>query len=213
MSYRVSGKNLALGRLMVRGKDAEPRLKYLHCGPKGMSVVTNNIVARVSLPEQEKGLPLGTLVYPQSAFDEIKRPAPESDEIVTMPAGEPAVDSPRFMVPRIDEAIWEPTADQPAFLVNGDMLRKMLTVACEVCDDADKTMRLRFDKTSNTIRLDTYRQPGEQEFVGVMKCMTYSGNYIPGTPDSKTPVVESKPVQGNLVLKLSAGRKFRGEGE
>lgn len=51
MSYRVTGKNLAVGRLMVRGKSAEPRLKYLHCGPQGMSVITPTVVARVSLPE------------------------------------------------------------------------------------------------------------------------------------------------------------------
>src|SRR5258708_14392705 len=91
MSYRVNGKNFAVGRLMVRGKDAEKRLKYLHCGPQGMAVVTPTMVARVSLPEKEKGMPLGTLLYPQADIDAIKRPGPESDEIVTLPVGEPEI--------------------------------------------------------------------------------------------------------------------------
>lgn len=212
MSYRVTGKNLAVGRLMVRGKSAEPRLKYLHCGPQGMSVVTPTVVARVSLPEQE-GLPLGALIYPQTDVDAMKRPAPESPEIVTMPEGEPAVDSARYMVPKIEQCLFEADASMPSFIVNGDTLRKLLTVACEVCDDSEKVMRLRYDKVTNSLRIDTYRQPGGQEFVGVMKCMRYTGGYIPGDVAANAPSPEQKPEQGNLVLKMTSGRKFRGEGE
>ena len=212
MSYRVTGKNLAVGRLMVRGKSAEPRLKYLHCGPQGMSVVTPTVVARVSLPEQG-GLPLGALIYPQADVDAMKRPAPESPEIVTMPEGEPAVDSARYMVPKIEQCLFEADASMPSFIVNGETLKKLLTVACEVCDDSEKVMRLRYDKGTNSLRIDTYRQPGDQEFVGVMKCMRYTGNYIPGEPATTAPQVEQAPVQGNLVLKMTTGRKFRGEGE
>lgn len=210
MSYRVTGKNLAVGRLMVRGKSAEPRLKYLHCGPQGMSVVTPTVVARVSLPEQG-GLPLGTLIYPQADVDAMKRPAPE--EIVTMPEGEPAVDSARYMVPKIEQCLFEADASMPSFIVNGDTLRKLLTVACEVCDDSEKVMRLRYDKVTNSLRIDTYRHPGDQEFVGVMKCMRYTGGYIPGDVAANAPFLEQKPEQGNLVLRMTSGRKFRGEGE
>ena len=213
MPYRVNGKNLAVNRLMVRGKNAEPRLKYMHAGPNGTTVVGPAYVARVSLPEQEKGPPLGTLVYSQEAIDGVKRPAPESSEVVTLPPGEPAVDGPRYMVPKMDDQFFPPTDDMPAFVVNGEMLRKMLTVACEVCEDSEKVMRLRYDPKSNRLRIDTYAQPGDQEFVGVMKCMRYTGNYIAGDVDANAPKVEAKPVQGNLVLKMSAGRKFRGEGE
>jgi hypothetical protein len=211
--YKVNGKNLAVNRLMVRGKNAEPRLKYLHCGPKGTAVVGPAYVARVSLPEQEKGQPLGTLVYPQDEIDKLKRPAPESSEVISLPEGEPAVDGPRFMVPKVDEQFFEASADMPSFIVNAEMLRKMLTVACEVCEDSDKVTRLRYHPKTNRLRIDTYAQPGDQEFVGVMKCMKYSGSYIGGDVDADAPKVEQKPVQGNLVLKMSAGRKFRGEGE
>jgi len=218
MSYQVNGKCLAVGRLMVRGKDAEHRLKYLHCGPQGLTVVTPNIVARVSLPEQERlpgqeRLPLGTLLYPQGAIDALKRPAPESKEIVQLPEGEPAVTGPYFLVPQIDKMFPSPQEQTYQFTVNGDLLRKLLTVACEVTNDSEKTMRLRFCKETNSLRIDTYRQPGEQEFVGVIKGMKYIGNFIPGDLQKDTSVVESKPVQGNIVLKPSTGRRFRGENE
>ena len=213
MSYRVNGKCLAVGRLMVRGKDADRRLKYLHCGSQGMTVVTQEVVARVSLPEQEKGLPLGTLLYSQEKIDSIKRPAPESNEVVQLPEGEPAVTGPHYLVPQIDKCFPSPQEQTYAMTVNGDLLRKLLTVACEVCKDSDKTMRLRFCKETNSLRIDTYRQPGEQEFVGVIKGMKYTGNYIPGDASNDVPVVEQKPIQGNIVLSPSTGRKFRGENE
>lgn len=214
MPYKVTGKNLALGRLMVRGKNAEPRLKYLHCNHDGMTVVTPTVVARVTLPDLPgKRTTLGDVLYPQAEIDAMKRPALDSLGIVTMPEGEPAVDSARFMVPRIDQCLLAPDASMPSFVFNGDILKRLLTVACEVCDDNEKVMRLRYDKGTNALRIDTYRQPGEQEFVGVMKCMRYSGSFTPGEPASDAPVTEQKPQQGNLVLKLSTGRKFRGEGE
>jgi hypothetical protein len=212
MSYRVNGKCLAVARLMVRGKNADKRLKYLHCGSQGMTVVTPQVIARVSLPEQEKGLPLGTLIYPQKTIDALNRPAPESNDIVQLPKGEPAVTGPNYLVPSIDKCFPGPQEQTFAMTVNGDLLRKLLTVACEVCNDSDKTMRLRFCQSSNSLRVDTYRQPGEQEFVGVLKGMRYEGNFIPGESGG-SPVIEQKPIQGNIVLKPSQGRRFRGENE
>src|SRR5258708_28150298 len=153
-----------------------------------MAVVTPTMVARVSLPEKEKGMPLGTLLCPQADIDAIKRPGPESDEIVTLPVGEPAVTGPHYLVPKVDECFPTPDMQTHEFTVNGDLLRKLLTVACEVCDDSDKTMRLRFCQASNSLRIDTYRQPGQQEFVGVIKGMNYKGKYIPGDQDADAPV-------------------------
>src|SRR5208282_969531 len=208
MSYRVNGKCLAVGRLMVRGKDADRRLKYLHCGSQGMTVVTQEVVARVSLPEHEKGMPLGTLLYSQEKIDSLKRPAPESNEVVQLPEGEPAVTGPHYLVPQIDKCFPSPQEQTYSFTVNGDLLRKLLTVACEVTNDNEKTMRLRFCPASNSLRIDTYRWPGEQEFVGVIKGMRYDGSFIPGDVQKDAPVVEYKPVQGNLMLMPSTGRSF-----
>jgi hypothetical protein len=213
MSYKVTGKNFAINRLMPRGTGAEPRLRYMHCGPEGTTVVGPAYVARVSLPDKENCVPLGNLVWPQDAVDGIKRPPPESLEVVNLPPGEPAVDGPRFMIPAMTEQFFDPTEDMPSFVVNADMLRKMLTVASEVCEDSDKACRLRYDPKTNRLRIDSYAQPGDQTFVGVMKCMKYSGGYIAGDIVTDASKVEQKPMQGNLVLKMSAGRKFRGEGE
>jgi len=217
MSYKVNGKNLAIGRLMVRGKDpkkAPARLKYLACGPKGTTVVTPSIVARVSLPEAEQGRPLGSLLYTQEELDAIPRPAPESSETVQLPEGQPCVDGPNFMVPKMDSMFFTPTEDMPSFIVNADMLRKLLTVASEVCNDSEKVTRIRFDKTSNSIRLDVYRVPGEQEFTAVMKCMKCGSSNLPGfAVDAPAPLTDEKAVQGSLTLKVESGRKFRGEGE
>lgn len=217
MSYTVNGKNLALGRLMVRGKDpkkAPPRLKYMMCGPKGTTVVTPTVVARVSMPEAEKGRMLGNLLYTQEELDAVKRPAPESEETVQLPEGQPAVDGPNFMVPKSEFLFFTPTEDMPSFVVNADLLRKVLTVASEVCDDADKVTRIRYDKTSNAIRIDVYRTPEKQEFTAVMKCMKCNSTNLPGfAVDAPAPTQATPAEQGTLALRLEAGRKFRSEGE
>lgn len=222
MSYRLNGKNLSVGRLIVRGNDpkkAPPRMKHMIVTPKGSVVVTPSVVARVSLPEgsqfDDAGKPIGSRVYTQEELDSINRPASESSVEVQMPPGEPAVDGPKHMVPKLDEVFFTPTSDMPSFVVNADMLRKLLTVASEVCDDSEKVTRITFDKKANALRLDTYRQPGEQEFCAVMKCMRYKGQYIPGTEDVAVGLDPKgpKPEQQNLVLPVVAGRKFRGEGE
>jgi hypothetical protein len=146
-------------------------------------------------------------------IDDIPRLTPESLEIIQLPAGEPAASGARFLVPNIEKLFPTPQEQTSEFTVNGDLLRRLLTVACEVTNDADKTMRLRFCAASNSLRVDTYRQPGEQEFVGVIKGLKYSGQYIPGGVTEDTPTYEAKPVQGNVTLKAMTGRRFRGENE
>ena len=212
MSYRVNGKNLALGRLMVRGKSADKRMKYLHVGPKGTSVITPNTVARVSLPEETTGIPAA--IIPQALIDEIRSGlTPESEETTLLPEGLPAVTQPDYLVPQIDKCFPAPEYQTAVFTCNGDILRKLLTVACEVSKDSDKTVRLRICGDFNTLRIDTYRQPGDQEFCGVLKGIEYDGDYIPGEPGGKTPKIEKKPTQKTMKLNLNVGRRFRGAGE
>lgn len=220
MSYKLNGKSLSVGRLMVRGKDpkkAPPRMKCMIVGPKGSMVVTPSSIVRVSLPDagsqfDDNGKPLGTRVYSQEELDALQRPQPESTTLVQMPEGQPAVDGPQFMVPKTDDVFFKQTPDMPVFVCNADKLRTLLTIASEVCEDSDKVTRIIFDPKGNQIRLDTYRQPGDQEFCGVLKGVKYSGDYIPNEKEEKA-VVEIKPEQQNLLLPVVAGRKFRGEGE
>lgn len=226
MSYRVNGKNLSVCRLMPRARYSNPdmtekmkRLRYLHVGPKGTSVVTNVLVARVSLPESEKGHKHSHII-PADALNEIDRPAPESTTMVDLPDGPPAITGPHYLVPDIDTCFPGPDAQMAQFTVNGELLRTLLTAACEVCEDSDKVMTLRICHESSKqkgrgtmLRIDTYRQPGEQEFTAILKEMEYKGNYIPGDAPDGVTVVEKKPVQAGIMMPVSEGRRFRGENE
>lgn len=220
MSYRVNGKNLALGRLMVRGKTADKRLKYIHVGQKGTTVITPNLVARVSLPDNSLALPPAMLpaIIPQSDIDKLRGcpgVTPENETVtVEMPKGLPAVTQPEYLVPQVDKCFPAPEHQTATFTCNADLLRKLLTVACEVSKDGDKTVRLRICSDFNTLRIDTYRQPEDQEFCGVLKGIDYDGDYIPGEPPTDAPhKIEKKPMQKALGLKTTVGRRFRGEGE
>jgi hypothetical protein len=209
----VNGKNLAVGRLMPRGKDSDiQRLKYIHVGPKGTTVVGPVVVARVSLPTESVGVETSRII-PQDAFDALDRPAPESDRLIDLPQGLPAVTGPHYLVPQIDRCFPDPQDISATFTCNGELLRKLLTVACEVCKDGDKTVRLRISESMNSMRIDAYRQPGDQEFCGVIKAMEYDGSYIPGELPTGMPKVEKKPQQSGLSLKTATGRRFRGDGE
>jgi hypothetical protein len=212
--YKLNGKNLSLARLIPRGKDADKRLKYLHVNNKGVTAVSPELVARVTLPDGV-AQPQQSVIYPQESLDSIPMGAraPESNELVTLTGDKPAFTGPHYLVPMVDKCFPEPTETTATFTCNGELLRKLLTVACEVCNDSNKTLRLRIVDNGKALRVDTYRQPGEQEFCGVIKPIEYDGDYIPGEIPSGTPKVEKKPQQTGLLLKTSAGRKIRGEGE
>lgn len=214
MSYHVNGKNLSVARLMVRGKDAEKRMKYVHVGPKGTSVITPVVVARVSLPGfLNWKQPFGSAIIPQDKVDALPRVAPESEDVIELPEGAPAITGPHFIVPQIDKCFPEPDHTTGVFTCNGDLLRKLLVVACEVSHDPEKTIRLRICEGLNSLRIDTYRQPGEQEFCGVLKGVVYDGDYIPGEKpnvhDQMFPKLEKKPKQMAMLLRVSSGRKFK----
>lgn len=210
MSYRVNGRNLSVGRLMVRGKEADKRLKYIHVGPKGTSVITPELAARVSLPDYCASTEVAALI-PQGELDALPRVV--GDDTVVLPEGRPAVTQPDYVVPQIDKCFPAPEHQTATFTCNAELLKKLLTVACEVSRDSQKLIRLRLCEDFNALRIDAYRQPGHQEFIAVLKGMDYEGNYIPGELPTNAPKVEKKPVQRALGLKVNVGRRFRGEGE
>ena len=225
-NYQVNGKNLSVCRLMPKARygsqemtDKMRRLRYLHVGPQGTSVVTNMLVARVSLPEASKGHKHSHLV-PADALAGVERPAPESTTLVDLPDGPPAVTGPQYVVPDIDKAF--PSSDRQIaqFTCNADVLRTLLTIACDVSEDADKTVTLRICDTDGkkpwkgrTLRIDSYHQPEDQSFCALMKEIEYDGSYIAGEPVPTTSPVEKKPQQAGVVMQVNEGRRFRGEGE
>ncbi len=206
---KLNGKNLSVLRLLERGKDAVKRLQYLHVGPKGTTVLTPHALCRVSLPKQDSTAP--AILLPRDAIQKLPRLAPENESLVIeCPEGIPAITTPDHAVPEMEKMLLGPGEIDLSFTVNGELLRRMLTIACEVNRDSDKTLRLRVCKKKNLLRIDNYRQPGTQEFVGVIQGMEYDGNYIPGEPETDKDTAEKKPTQAPMVIKVSSGRKFRG---
>lgn len=210
MAYRINGKNLAIARLMPRGKTGDDRLKYLHASSKGVSVISPSVVARVSLPAgQESGL--SATVWPEGTVDELL--AAQAGDLTVeqrVEEGLEAITGPEYLVPQIDKVIPEPEAQDATFTVNAELLIKVLKAACDVTTDADKTVRLRVIEDANQLRIDAYCQPGEQEFVAVVSGMEYTGANIPGDkPTYAPPKAEVKPIQKGLGLKTNTGRRFR----
>jgi hypothetical protein len=143
MAYQVNGKNLSVGRLMVRGKHADKRLKYIHVGPKGTTVIAPEFAARVSLPEYHCSPSEPAAIIPQAQIDTLPRVLPGSDDTVVLPQGLPAVTQPEYVVPQVDKCFPAPEYQTATFTCNGDILRKLLTVACETSKDSQKMLRLR----------------------------------------------------------------------
>jgi hypothetical protein len=219
MGYKVNKKNLAVTRLMPRGPRAEKRLKYMHASAKGTVCLTPAYLVRVGLPEGECQ-PQLPRVYRQEDIDTNQYQTSKyfKDDVFDVGEGRPAGTGPEFLIPRIDDAIPDPADQTASFTCNGETLLKMLKIANEVCTDSEKPVTLRFygndqhptDPTrAAVLRIDTFCQPGEQEFLGVLKGMEYYGNLIPGNRPSDAPVKEEKPRQITETLRVATGRRFR----
>lgn len=210
--YRINGKNLSIARLIPRGKDSDSaRMQYMHASSKGTAIIAPTVVARVSLPPQGPDMDDTPTIWPTEKVDELlaAKGSDVSKDILVEP-GRPAVTGADYMVPKLDPVFPDAQEQSASFTVNAELLLKVLKAACEVTTDAEKAVRLRFCPGRNVLRVDTYRQPGEQEFVAVIQELEYCGENIPGDKPSDAPPVENKPKPAKLgELKVNAGRKFR----
>lgn len=208
MEFTVNGKNLEVGRFMVRGKDADSRLKFLHFSKDGVTSFNPHGIMRVSMPagEAQPALPV---IVPQAEVDKWKL-KPEEKMSVPQDQTEPGVTSPDYLVPNAKTIIPDPETQEMTVCVNGEMLLKMLKTACAVCEDSEKTLKLRYFPKEGKLRIDTYAMPGQQQFCGVLMELDYPGDYVPGDKTGDGPVkVEQAPVQKELALLTEEGRKFR----
>ena len=208
MEFTVNGKNLEVGRFMVRGKDADARLKFLHFSKDGVTSFNPHGIMRVTMPagEAQPALPV---IVPQNEVDKWNL---KSDQKMNIPADvtEPGVTSPDYLVPNVKTIIPDPETQECTITVNGEMLLKMLKAACAFCEDSEKTLKLRYFPKEGKLRIDTYAMPGQQQFCGVLMELDYSGDYVPGDKQGDGPTkVESAPVQKELALLTDEGRKFR----
>jgi hypothetical protein len=208
MEFTVNGKCLEVGRFMVRGKDADARLKFLHFSKDGVTSFNPHGIMRVSMPagEAQPSLPV---IVPQAEVDKWNL-KPEEKMNVAQDITEPGVTSPDYLVPNVKTIIPDPETQEFSITVNGEMLLKMLKTACAVCEDGEKTMKLRYFPKEGKIRIDTYAMPGQQQFLGVLMELDYPGDYVPGDKQGDGPVKVEKPAQQKeLALLTEEGRKFR----
>ena len=206
MTYQLNGKNLAVARMMPRGPKADKRLKYVHVSSRGTACLTPSYLVRVSLPDVDSQ-PTGSVIYPQKMIDEL--PAEHFEHLVrNMPEGKVAVTGPEWFIPKFEQMIPTPQSQTASITLSGELLLKMLKIAVEVSEDSQKTLRLRI--CDGKLRVDNYRQEGDQEFLGVLSEIAYEGGLIPGDVDPDKHVTEVKPMQKAAVLKRSEGRRFRG---
>jgi hypothetical protein len=208
MDFTVNGKNLEVGRFMVRGKDEDSRLKFLHFSKDGVTAFNPHGIMRVSMPagEAQPGVPV---IVPQADVDKWHL---KPDEKMTVPkeVTEPGVTSPDYLVPNVKSIIPDPETQEFSVTVNGEMLLKMLKTACAVCEDSEKTLKLRYFPKEGKVRIDTYAMPGQQQFLGVLMELDYPGGYVPGDKTGDGPPVIEKPAQQKeLALLTEEGRKFR----
>ena len=206
MGFRINKKNLRVTKILPP-KDhpgQNMRLRYMRVDPKGTACVTNEMIARVSLPEASSS-PATILSEAELSAINLRS---ENDDIPYIDSNRPAQTGPHFVCPNLDQAIPDVNENHVSIVVNGAFLRKLVELANSVSEDSERLCAVRIYPDKGVLRIDNYREPGQQEFLGVLRDYSYHGNKIPGGKDATKPVVEVRKQRG-LLLKSSTGRKFR----
>jgi hypothetical protein len=129
-----------------------------------------------------------------------------------MPEGLEAKTTGDYTVPNFDVGIPDPQDQMCTITINANRLIDILKGAVEVTDHSRALVRLRLYR-DNFIRVDSHRDNGGQEFMGMVMGTTYDGHGIPGdAPAGTTPRVTAeteKCEEGKLKLPVFEGRKFR----
>jgi hypothetical protein len=204
--FVLNEKCLEVKTFMPRGKRANPRLKYLAVSKQGVTAFHPQGIMRVSLPPDSPA-PKGSRLIPQKVVDKIG-----GDCKVSIEETVPAHTTPDFLVPEINSIIPDPDEQTATITVNGELLLRLIKAAVAVSEDPEKTIRIRHFPNEAKIRIDIYREPGKQEFVGVLCELEYYGDMIPGDRNEVVDALKKsgdKPKPTSLTLRTNAGRKFR----
>ena len=182
--------------LRAMGKD---RWEYLYCSPKGVIATDTTSLIRVSLPKQEN-CPTEPIIYGREALA-------VAQLTENMPVGEEAK-SGKYSVPDLEAGIVSADKQTASITINAKSLINLLEAACEVTEHSKSLVKLRF--CGNSLRIDSHRLEGEQEFTGILTEVYYSGNMIPGDPKNNTNAQPTETVdERKLSLPETSGRKFR----
>jgi hypothetical protein len=193
--------------------DAPDRYKYIHVGPKGITATDTTAIVRVSLPATCVSPNVADLPEPRIfPLEHAKKLMPRGDDSVIMPEGLEAETTGDYTVPNFDVGIPDPQDQMCTITINANRLIDILKGAVEVTDHSRALVRLRLYR-DNFIRVDSHRDNGGQEFMGMVMGTTYDGHGIPGdAPAGTTPRVTAeteKCEEGKLKLPVFEGRKFR----
>ena len=193
--------------------DAPDRYKYIHVGPKGITATDTTAIVRVSLPATCVSPNVADLPEPRIfPLEHAKKLMPRGDDSVIMPEGLEAKTTGDYTVPNFDVGIPDPQDQMCTITINANRLIDILKGAVEVTDHSRALVRLRLYR-DNFIRVDSHRDNGGQEFMGMVMGTTYDGHGIPGdAPAGTTPRVTAeteKCEEGKLKLPVFEGRVFR----
>ena len=192
--------------LRAMGKD---RWEYLYCSPKGVIATDTMLLIRVTLPKYPVDVnPIEAVVFSRKVVEERANTLAE-DKIssIEMPAGEEAK-SGKYSVPNLEAGIVSADKQTASITINAKSLINLLEAACEVTEHSRSLVKLRF--CGNSLRIDSHRLEGEQEFTGILMGISYSGNMIPGDPKNNTNAQPTETIdERKLSLPETSGRKFR----
>jgi hypothetical protein len=198
--------------LRAIGDGTDKRWNYIHVGPKGVTATDTVSLIRVSLPDQNRGVNVETepAIFDYDVVKKLAKDMGKADT-VTMPEGLPAKSTGQYTVPNHDVTIPKPEDQTATITVDAERLIELLKGAMEVTEHNKHLVRLRFYK--DFIRIDSHRDIGGQEFLGLLMWTNYNGNCIPG--DAKHVITGTNKAtpetanDGHFKLPVYEGRKFR----
>jgi hypothetical protein len=198
--------------LRAIGEGTDKRWKYIHVGPKGVTCTDTVSLIRVTTPivHGDANTPTEPAIFDFDQAKKLSKGLGASDSI-PMPEGLPAKTTGQFTVPNHDVTIPRPEDQTATITVDAERLVELLKAAMEVTEHNKHLVRLRFYK--DFIRIDSHRDIGGQEFLGLLMWTNYNGKCIPG--DSKKVITgTNKPTpetadDGHFKLPVFEGRKFR----
>jgi hypothetical protein len=200
----------AFAALRAIGGGTEKRWKYIHVGPKGVTATDTVSLIRVSLPSQTTLSTDTPVIFEYDEALTISKRL-KANQTTEMPAGLPAKTTGAYTVPNHDMTIPVPEDQTATITVDAARLIELLKAAMEVTEHNKNLVRLRFYK--EFIRIDSHRDIGGQEFLGLLMWTNYNGNNIPGDMKpgatmNQTGALESTE-DGHFKMPVFEGRKFR----
>jgi hypothetical protein len=203
----------AIDEIGPKAHPSEARWRYVLVSSKGVIATDTVSLIRVTLPYTATPIPEQPAIFDYDTMESLRpkdtdNPLNPLGDFVVMPEGEEAKTSGKYIVPNHEASIPTPKSQIAVITVNAARLIRLLQAAMDVTEHSRNLVRLRLYK--DCIRIDSHRDHGGQEFLGLLMGTSYNGNCIPGDVLAGAPAYTSEMVtEKSLKLPLTEGRKFR----